>query len=59
MKQSLSWGATIEYINHANYHQFNYTKEFNQYQYRQAFNDADIILVNGNHFEAKCTGNCN
>ena len=45
-------GATIEYINHANYHQFNYTKEFNQYQYRQAFNDADIILVNGNHFEA-------
>src|SRR6266498_1158990 len=33
-------GATIEYINHSNYHQFNYAKGFNQYQYRQAFNDA-------------------
>lgn len=45
-------GAAIEYINHSNYHQFNYTKEFNRYQYRHVFNDADIILVNGNHFEA-------
>src|SRR5437868_5065396 len=46
-------GAIAEYTNHLHYHQFNYTKEFNRFQYRQVFNDADMILVNGNHFEAK------
>ena len=46
-------GALAEYTNHLNYHQFNYTKVFNQFQFRQLFSDADIVLVNGNHFEAK------
>jgi molybdopterin-guanine dinucleotide biosynthesis protein A len=45
-------GATIEYTNHTDYHQFNFTKPFSQFQFRQVFNDADLILVNGNHFEA-------
>ena len=46
-------GAVAEYTNHINHQQIDYTKTFNQFQYRQAFNDADIVLVNGNHFEAK------
>lgn len=46
-------GAVAEYINHLDYHQFNYTKAFNQFQFRQVFNDADIVLINGNHFDAK------
>jgi molybdopterin-guanine dinucleotide biosynthesis protein A len=46
-------GAIAEYTNHLQYHQFNYRKAFNQFQYRQVFNDTDLILVNGNHFEAR------
>jgi molybdopterin-guanine dinucleotide biosynthesis protein A len=47
-------GAIAEYTNHLSYHQFNFTKAFNQFQFRQVFNDTDMILVNGNHYEAKC-----
>jgi molybdopterin-guanine dinucleotide biosynthesis protein A len=50
---NLESGAIAEYTNHLYYHQFNYSKAFNQFQYRQVYNDADMILVNGNHFEAK------
>lgn len=45
--------AIAEYTNHLKYHQFNFTAAFNKFQYRPLFNDADMILVNGNHFEAK------
>ena len=40
------------YTNYEGYHQFNFSKSFTQSQFRQLFNEADIILVNGNHFEA-------
>jgi len=53
LPRHLENGAIIEYTNHLNYHQFNCTKAFSQFQLRQAFNEADMILVNGNHFEAK------
>jgi molybdenum cofactor guanylyltransferase len=49
----LESGAIAEYTNHPRYHQFNHTKVFNKFHYRQVFNDADMILVNGNHFGAK------
>ena len=49
----LEKGAIAEYTNHLQYHQFIYKNTFNQFQFRQTFNDADLILVNGNHFEAK------
>jgi molybdopterin-guanine dinucleotide biosynthesis protein A len=42
----------VDYNNHFSNHQFTFTKEFNQFQFRQLFNDADMILVNGNHFKA-------
>jgi len=50
---TLENGAITEYTNHLQYHQFNHKKTFNHFQFRQAFNDADMILVNGNHFEAR------
>ncbi len=46
-------GAFADYTNHFYYHQFNNIKAPSQFQLRQVFNDADLILVNGNHFEAK------
>lgn len=49
----LKHGAIAEYTNHLHYHQFNYRKAIDQFQFRQAFNDADLVLVNGNHFQAK------
>lgn len=45
--------AATDYTNHHYYHQFNYTGAFNKFRYRQMFNDADLVLVNGNHSEAK------
>lgn len=41
------------YTNYENYQQLNFAGSFNHFQFRQICNDADIILVNGNHFEAK------
>lgn len=49
----LESGAMASYTNHINYHQFNFKKKYNDFQLRQLLNDADIVLVNGNHFEAK------
>jgi molybdopterin-guanine dinucleotide biosynthesis protein A len=46
-------GANAEYTSHLQYHQFNYRNAFSQFKQRQVFNDVDVILVNGNHFEAK------
>jgi molybdenum cofactor guanylyltransferase len=46
--------AALEYCEHPAYHRFTYSKpSFNNLPYRQLFNDADLIFVNGNHFEAK------
>jgi molybdenum cofactor guanylyltransferase len=49
----LASGATTEYTNEISYQQFNYKGSLNNFQYRQIFNEVDIALVNGNHFEAK------
>ncbi len=49
----LNVGAVTTYTDHIHYHKFNYTKAFNHFEYRKVFNDADIVLINGNHFEAK------
>ena len=49
----LSSGATIEYTDQINFQQFNYKSSLNTFQYKQIFNEADVVLVNGNHFEAK------
>lgn len=49
----LKTGAVISYTDHINYQQFNFTKAFTHFSYRQVFNEADYVLINGNHFEAK------
>lgn len=49
----LEIGAIASYVDHINYHQFNFKKEVSDFQLRQLLNDADIVLVNGNHFKAK------
>jgi molybdenum cofactor guanylyltransferase len=49
----LASGATIEYTNQISHQQFNYKSSLNSFQYRQIFNEVDVALINGNHFEAK------
>ncbi len=51
--QGLQDGAIIEYTPHHNYQQINHAKTFNQFELRKLFVDADMILVNGNHLDAK------
>src|SRR5437868_1033305 len=46
----LESGAIAAYTAFHNYNQFNYTKTFNTFDLRRVFNDADIVIVNGNHF---------
>ncbi len=43
----------ISYTGKINFHQFNFLNELNPFQYRQIFNVADGVLINGNHFEAQ------
>jgi molybdopterin-guanine dinucleotide biosynthesis protein A len=49
----LSNGAFLEYTNQVNYQQFNYNINIEPFKQRQLFSDADLILVNGNHHQAK------
>jgi molybdenum cofactor guanylyltransferase len=53
LPQHLESGAIAAYTDHIHFHQFNLKKkEINDFQFRQLFNDADIVFVNGNHFKA-------
>ena len=52
LPQHLETGAFATYTDHINYQQFNVKKEWNDFQLRQLLNEADIVLVNGNHFRA-------
>jgi molybdenum cofactor guanylyltransferase len=49
----LASGATIEFTDQISYQQFNYKGLLNNFEYRQIFNEVDVALINGNHFEAK------
>lgn len=52
LTEHLHAGAVWEYSNKIAYHQLNYRHSLNAFQYRQIFSQADMVLVNGNHFEA-------
>jgi molybdenum cofactor guanylyltransferase len=41
------------YTDHIDFHEFNFKREINDFQFRQLFNYADVVLVNGNHFKAR------
>ena len=49
----LASGAAFEYTDHLNYRQLNYKTEFTPYKLKETFAGADIVLVNGNHHQAK------
>jgi molybdopterin-guanine dinucleotide biosynthesis protein A len=49
----LPGGAVLDYTDQINYHSLNYTTAFNAFNFRQAFAAADVVLVNGNHQQAK------
>lgn len=43
---------SVSFTEHGSSKEISMVKEFTGYDYRMLFNQADIILVNGNHFEA-------
>lgn len=43
----------LEYTDKIDFHRFDTKLKFDTYQYRQWFNEMDVVLVNGNHFQAK------
>ena len=49
----LNSGASIEYTDQLNYQQLNYAVPFSQFKRRAIFAEADLVLVNGNHQQAK------
>ena len=46
-------GAYLEYTDQINYQQFNYDSVLKPFGLRQRFTDADLVLVNGNHQQAR------
>ncbi|MDB5010037.1 MAG: mobA [Mucilaginibacter sp.] len=46
-------GAVLEYTDQLNYQQFNYSSLLKPVKLKQQFADADLVLVNGNHHQAK------
>jgi len=49
----LSAGAFAEYSDKINHHELAISQSLNPFQFRKLFSDADFVLVNGNHQEAK------
>lgn len=50
---AMAHGAKLEYTDKITFHRFDVEQQFDSYQYRQWFNETDLVLVNGNHFQAK------
>lgn len=48
----LAAGATLEYTDAIHSHQLRVNAEWGTHQFRQVFNEADLLLINGNHHEA-------
>ncbi|WP_193788626.1 NTP transferase domain-containing protein [Rufibacter ruber] len=49
----LASGAVAEYTDQITHHQFTLNRPLNQFQFRQWFSEMDLVLVNGNHQQAK------
>lgn len=50
---AMSFGARMEYIDKITFHRFDKEVKMNDWDFRQQFNEMDLVLVNGNHFKAK------
>ncbi|WP_374949320.1 NTP transferase domain-containing protein [Mucilaginibacter sp.] len=49
----LANGAVLEYTDQINYSQLNYNEPLDAFKQRELFSQMDLILVNGNHQQAK------
>ena len=49
----LASGACMEYTDQVNFTQLNYKAGLNAFKLKETFNQADLILANGNHHQAK------
>ncbi|MEM6318378.1 MAG: NTP transferase domain-containing protein [Bacteroidota bacterium] len=52
-KTAIHLGASVEYTDKITHHRFESNSQLDTYQFRQFFNESDLVLVNGNHFQAK------
>lgn len=52
-KTAMAYGAHLEYTDKITHHRFDTKASLTSFQFRQYFNEQDIVLVNGNHFKAK------
>jgi len=48
----LEAGSQVVYTDKIEFQQFEYAKSFDRYQRNAVFNECDLVLINGNHFEA-------
>ena len=48
-----AYGASLEYTDKITFHRIDFEGNPNTYQFRNLFNEQDLVLVNGNHFKAK------
>lgn len=46
-------GAMAAYMDKIDFHRFDFLRQPTAFEYRQRLNEMDIVLVNGNHFQAK------
>lgn len=52
-KSAMAYGAKLEYTDKITFHRFDKKAKLDSFQFRQYFNEMDLVLVNGNHFKAK------
>lgn len=52
-ENAIDFGAYLAYTDKINFHRFDTKAQLDTYQFRQYFNETDLVLVNGNHFTAK------
>lgn len=52
-KTAISFGASMEYTDKINFQRFDYKTSINEYQIKSYFLEDDLVLINGNHFEAE------
>lgn len=50
---TLQHGAVSQLISHRDFHEVSVAKTPNAFEYRALFSTADLVLVNGNHHQAK------
>jgi molybdopterin-guanine dinucleotide biosynthesis protein A len=53
MPGKLASGAALEYTDQLNHSQINYKTDLNPFKQRELFSAMDLVLVNGNHQQAK------